>query len=225
MENIFETSSVNNNNEASKDNKSASPIKETGILPLDLNKVDKIPMQHCKVLIDSGLLPAWIKRPEQLITAIHYAKELKLPILTALKGMYIVNGIPTLTVSLLTALIRSQGHSFRVVKEYEHIEVDGIKDAVCEIHAYRKDEQWIKDENGNPIHHVIKYTWSEAKYQGLTDKPNWRKMPKAMLKARCISKMARDVFSDVTNGFYTPEEIDSENVIVDEEGNVVEIKR
>lgn len=42
---------------------------------------------------------------------------------------------------------------------------------------------------------------------GLWGKENWKKYPRAMLRARVISEGVRTVFPAVNNGFYTPEEV------------------
>lgn len=42
---------------------------------------------------------------------------------------------------------------------------------------------------------------------GLWGKDNWKKYPRAMLRARVISEGVRTVFPAVNNGFYTPEEV------------------
>jgi hypothetical protein len=172
---------------------------------LNLSKSDYINYDQLQLILNSRILPEWINSVEKLATALIYAKELKMPPLTALKNMYIVKGIPTINVNLMTAIIRANGHYFKIVKEWAIIENENGKDAYCEVHAYRKNEL---DENNKLIVHVVRFSWNEAKLMGLTEKENWKKMPQAMLKARCLAKMARDVYSDICNGFYTPEEID-----------------
>lgn len=180
-------------------------------IPIDLSSRKDLDLYYANLAVKSGILPEWIDTPEKFIIAITYAKELNLPILTALKSMYIINGVPSINVSMMTTLIRKAGHSFRIIHEFATVEntnSKGVKtiDKFCEIHAYRKDDN-LKDANGNPIPHVVKFYWSEAARMGLVEKKNWVSMPNAMLKARCISKMARDVFSDVCNGYYLTEEL------------------
>lgn len=53
----------------------------------------------------------------------------------------------------------------------------------------------------------VSWTIGMAKDAGLTGKDNWKKYPRAMLKARCISEGIRTVFPGVLAGMYTPEEV------------------
>lgn len=53
------------------------------------------------------------------------------------------------------------------------------------------------------------FSMSDARLAGISSKDNWRKYPRAMLKARCISEMCRSLFPDCIAGIsYTPEEIE-----------------
>jgi len=56
---------------------------------------------------------------------------------------------------------------------------------------------------------TYKYTIEEAKLEGLLGKDNWKRMPKRMLKARCISDIVNTIFSDVVQGMYSPEDVES----------------
>ena len=59
----------------------------------------------------------------------------------------------------------------------------------------------------------FEYNWQDAVMAGNADQLNYKKMPSAMLTARCWVKMARDYFSDVVAGFYSIDEImDNENM-------------
>lgn len=54
----------------------------------------------------------------------------------------------------------------------------------------------------------IEWTMEMAKRAGLASNDNWRKFPRAMLRARCISEGIRTVFPGVVAGYYTPEEVE-----------------
>jgi hypothetical protein len=56
---------------------------------------------------------------------------------------------------------------------------------------------------------TLKVSWTikDAERAGLTGNPTWRKFPRQMLKARCISEAVRGVFPGVLSGLYAPEEV------------------
>ena len=56
------------------------------------------------------------------------------------------------------------------------------------------------------LKHVESFTMEDARRAGLANKDVWKKYPKAMLRARCISAAMRAVFPGATNLMYTPEE-------------------
>lgn len=53
----------------------------------------------------------------------------------------------------------------------------------------------------------ISWDMDRARRAGLTDKDNWKKWPRNMLRARCLSEGVRTVCPSATSGMYTPEEV------------------
>lgn len=53
----------------------------------------------------------------------------------------------------------------------------------------------------------VSWTIKDAERAGLTSNPTWRKFPRQMLKARCISEAVRGIFPGVLSGLYAPEEV------------------
>jgi hypothetical protein len=53
----------------------------------------------------------------------------------------------------------------------------------------------------------VSWTMQDATRAGLTGNPTWKKFPRQMLKARCISEAVRGIFPGVLSGLYTPEEV------------------
>lgn len=53
---------------------------------------------------------------------------------------------------------------------------------------------------------TITWTFDAAQKIGLTGKDNWKKYPRAMLRARVVSEGVRTVYPGVVVGVYTPEE-------------------
>ena len=53
----------------------------------------------------------------------------------------------------------------------------------------------------------VSWTIQDATRAGLTGNPTWKKFPRQMLKARCISEAVRGIFPGVLSGLYAPEEV------------------
>lgn len=110
-------------------------------------------------------------------------------------GFYIVNGKVCMSTSLMVDRIRRAGHS---------IQIKAMTKEKCIILATRKD-------NGDSLSY--EYTWEDATLAGLTNSPTWKKYPKQMLYNRCMSNVARILFSDVVGNCYSEEErFDIQNV-------------
>ena len=75
---------------------------------------------------------------------------------------------------------------------------------------------------------TISFTWKDAIDQGLSTKDNWKRMPKEMLFARCLSKGANRIGPDLLLGLYTVEEmvdtfLNENQVKRNEDGSVAEV--
>jgi hypothetical protein len=161
--------------------------------------------EQAKVAMVSGLMPKSITRPEQAAIIALKGRELGIPIMQALASISVINGKPALSAELMLALIYKRVPGARVVfktpKEKQHLE--------CEIEAFR----------GASPGQVFTFSMQDAERAGLLGNPSWKKYPQAMLRARCISAMARAVFPDAIMACHTPEELghDEEEL---EEGHV-----
>jgi hypothetical protein len=104
---------------------------------------------------------------------------------------------------MLALLYRDHGdHAVRVIRS----------DAVgCEIEYRRRT--WTKPER-------FSFSIDDAKRAGLTSGNTWQKYPQAMLRARCISAVARMAFPDSIGGMYLPEELGAAVTVIDD-GEVV----
>lgn len=173
-------------------------------------------IQYAKMLAESGLLPAsYRKQPANVLYAVEYGDMLGLPPMAAITGVHIIEGKPSASAGLISALVRRGGHKLRVRGD--------DKQAVAQI--IRSDDPdftyeatWTLDravtanlctlKNGKPYAR-------DSKGRPLA----WEKYPAAMLKARAITEVARDACEEALYGLhYTAEELGAE---VDEEGNIV----
>ena len=117
--------------------------------------------------------------------------ELGLSPMQSLRGIYVVNGKPVLSADLLVAVVRRSGlcESWHVIES---------TDERCSITTRRK---------GEPEAATRTWTMADAKRAQITGKPIWSQYPRTMLRHRCASDLARDVYPDVILSLYDPEEL------------------
>lgn len=139
----------------------------------------------------STLLPdAFRGKEADVFVQIMAGLELGLAPMASLRGLHVVKGKPILSADTMVALVLGSG----LAEYFTCIEEDAN-------HVIYETKR-----RGSPAQ---KCTWSmeDAKRAGL-DGDNWRKYPRAMLKARCKAMLARDVFPDVLAGCYDESERD-----------------
>jgi len=188
------------------ENKQIQTVQRFGLEKYSENVEGKL--KFCQQLIQSGLLPKHYNRAQAVLTAILMGQELGFSPMAALRVVVVINGVPTLSAAGMKAKAIKAGGQFKTVE---------WTDEVCTIKVTRQG--WSESE-------VVTYSIDDAKLQGLTNKDNWKRMPKQMLYARAVTMGIRNVFADVVEGVYGTEEmLDSCNIDfkMDEEGSVVEI--
>lgn len=155
--------------------------------------------EYANNMITAGMLPKKYTKPEQVVVAMLYGRELGLSAMRAAKEVNVIEGNPGISVALMNERIRQNipGGKIKVLQS---------DTKVCRISWQRsKDDEVVETS----------YTWDEAVVAGLTTKFNWRAYPKDMLFNRCFSRMVRVHCPDGVNGFvYTPEELEASPVVV-----------
>lgn len=157
-------------------------------------------------LAQSDVVPkAYRRKPADIMAACLAGRELGLPPMSAMQRIFVVDGRPTLSAEGMVSLVQKAGHE---------IWVDPASNAAgATVHGRRRGSAQV---------HTMTFTIEEAKGAGLAGKDNWKKYPKAMLRARAISALCRIAFADVLAGYaYTPEEM---GAVTDEGGEVIETK-
>ena len=83
-----------------------------------------------------------------------------------------------------------------------------------EWHEYTHDS--VSGTFSHPQGGSLKVSWTmqDATRAGLSSNPMWKKFPRQMLKARCISEAVRGIFPAVLSGLYAPEEVSDISVQV-----------
>jgi len=181
-------------------------------------------------IIDSGLLPNSITEPEQVITIVQHGRELGLSPHVAIQNIDVISGKPVLSSRMVGALLKRAGIEWTWDEDFITVEgpdgkpetlADGTVNRRTTIHFY-----WKSKVTGKVMDTTFSVTWAQFALAGLTDKQNWVRLPKNMLRARCISEAARALFPEVLSGFYTDLEIvDAGNVdadiILNEDGELI----
>ncbi|MFC5720350.1 hypothetical protein ACFP1Z_09270 [Streptomyces gamaensis] len=170
--------------------------------PARLSIDDKL--AYCRALAGSGMLPRQYRnQPANLLYAVEYAGSLGLHPMVAITGIHVIDGKPSASSALISALVRRAGHKLRVKGD--------TTAAVAQI-IRADDDDWVFE---------VRFTIEDARRAGLLGKDVWKRYPAAMLKARAISAVARDACEEALLGVhYTPEELDA---VVDQEGHPVYI--
>jgi hypothetical protein len=152
-------------------------------------------------LYKSGLLPNHIKSPQAAFAVIQKGLELGIPPMYSMSNIIVIQGKPTANAELMLALIyRDHGDNA--------IQFSESSSTKCTV-LYRR-KAWA-----SPLSHS--FTIEEAKTAGLLSNQTWQKYPKAMLRARCISAVARLAFPDSIGGMYTPEELGAQVSVSDDD--------
>src|SRR5262249_44858070 len=156
-------------------------------------------IEYARFLAKSGLLPqAFREHPENVLYAYEMGELLGLHPMAAITGIHVIEGKPSISAGLISALVRRAGHRIRVESAGDGDEMR----ARCQI--VRADDPGFT--------YSATWTMARAKQADLLGKANWRKFPQAMLKARAVSECARDACQEVLIGIkYTPDELGAED--------------
>jgi hypothetical protein len=146
--------------------------------------------EQATALVSSGFLPRAVNTPEKAMAIIQTGKELGLGPMQALRSIHIIEGKPTMSADLIAglALAKLPGSVLRVSES---------SDKQCVIEAGRAGQKLT----------TFTYTMADAQRAGLAGKDNWKKHPRAMLRARAITEAARAIFPDTCVGLYDPDEL------------------
>jgi hypothetical protein len=106
----------------------------------------------------------------------------------AARDYHIINGRPSLKSEAMLARFQQAGGRVEW-HDYTHESVSGT----------------FSHPQGGSL--KVSWTIKDAERAGLTGNPTWKKFPRQMLKARCISEAVRGIFPAVLSGLYAPEEV------------------
>lgn len=143
-------------------------------------------------------------KPDAITACVLFGHEVGIPPMQALAKIHVIDGRPSMSAELMRAMVQRAGH------DVWFEDTTTTRATLCGRRA-----NWPDDR-------VSKVTWTmdDAKKAGLDGRQNWRKYPRAMLKARATGELCRDLFADVLGGIsYTVEELQDGDVV---DGEIVE---
>ena len=152
-------------------------------------------IEYARFLAKSGLLPrSYQDHPENILYAYEYGELLGLHPMAAIAGIHVIDGKPSISAGLMSALVRRAGHRIRVQGDGER--------ARCQI---------VRSDDPGFTYSAV-WDMARAKQAGLLSKSNWQHYPAAMLKSRCVSECCRDACQEVLLGMqYTPDELGADD--------------
>jgi hypothetical protein len=155
-------------------------------------------MRQANVLSESRIVPsAYRGRAADIVAAGLAGRAFGWDVMASMRNFHVIEGSASLRPEAMLGLVRQAGHSVIIENE------PGSATAI----GKRLD---TGDE------HSATFTLADAEAAGLAGKKNWKQYQESMLTWRAVSKLCRNLFSDVVLGAgYTPEEIGSD---VDAEG-------
>ena len=148
--------------------------------------------EQASMLIKTNFLPSSVRTPEQAIAIMLKGREVGMPPMQAFSHINIIKGKPTISAEGMLALI---------FRNYPTTKLDYIQN----------DNEACVIEITKPGNSASRFgfTIADAKQAGIY-KDNWLKYPRAMLRSRVVSEMARSLYPEALMGIsYTPEEMDS----------------
>ena len=143
-------------------------------------------------IAETEMVPKAIRgKPAAMLATIYMGRELGLGPMQSMRMIDIIDGSPSLSAELQTAMIRQAGHSM-LADELNPVEVT--------VTGTRAD-------NGDTM--TVTFSMEMAARAGLDKKRNWTNYPEAMMWARAVSMLARMLFADVfaATHAYTPDEL------------------
>jgi hypothetical protein len=176
-------------------------------------------------LARSDMLPKDFRnKPANVLWAVEYAEALRLPPIAAITGVHVMDGKPTPSAALMSALVRRAGHRCRIGYTPGEDGRAGWRGVGwCEItrgddpdYTYRVE--WEIDRAVTALLCTIRDGRPYSRSQN--GKPqSWEKYPQNMLKWRALSECARDACEEALMGMhYLAEELGAE---VDADGQPV----
>ena len=146
------------------------------------------------ILIKSGTLPASLDTPERLMAVLATGKELGMPPMVAINNINLIAGRTVVSSAMMGALLKERGMEYAWTKDH-FVEESGRITTELAVDYLSKLTGKVKTV-------TFDVSWGQFVKAGYTTKDNWKKMPKEMMRARCMSGAIRANFPEIMLGMY-----------------------
>lgn len=175
----------------------------TAVLPFEPENATQM-WRMAQWIAKSALIPSALRGKEADIwLVISTGRELGLTPMQALRSLHVVDGKPGMSADLIAARINKSGLS-------KYLRLVESSETVATFETWRAD---------HPEAVRMSFTIEDARRAGLAEKDNYKKHPKSMLRARCLSAIGHAVYPELFFGVY---ELDEVQEIKETEARVIE---
>jgi len=142
-------------------------------------------------LSSTTFVPAAMRgKPNDVVAAIMLGREAGMDPMTSLRVIHVIDGQPAWSATAQRGMAIAAGVKFELLE---------ASDAKVRMRARGpNDAKWTE----------VEWNMARAARMGLADKANWKRMPQAMMIARCTSELCRLVAANLALGLpYSVEEL------------------
>lgn len=134
----------------------------------------------CTTLIESGLIPKQLNRPEKVAAIIMQGRELGFGAVTSLNNLHNIRGKVTLSVHAIAALVKRAGIKYKILEDAVYVNKDGSTslNKTDESIDQRTTIKFYEKLGDTIIENDFSFYYSEAVAMDLSSKDNWQKMRK-----------------------------------------------
>jgi hypothetical protein len=175
-------------------NETALAVRDTRNTDLALEPTDVREAHWLATELAAGDAVGKAKSPGSVLAVILCGRELGLTAMQSIRGVHLIEGKPQLSADLMIALVRRS-------RACTYFRLAESTDEIATYETLRSDET-------RPV--SMSFTMADGKLAGLGHKDNWKKYPRAMLRARAAAELARAIYPEVLFGIYVEGEIEEE---------------
>lgn len=174
-------------------------------------------IEFAKMLAHADLLPyEFRKNPANVLLAMEYGDSLAIPYIQAITTINVIEGKPSASAGLISALVRRAGHKLRVVGDDTRATATIVR-ADDPDFEYRSTWTVERAQKAGLVELRDGKPWARSKRGKVLP---WEAYTASLLKARAITEVSRDGAQEALMGImYTPEELGAH---VDEDGRVID---